>query len=114
MSTNSEDNSIVVIPSEFDIDNFVIKPIESKSFTGRDKKPVKFVQAKIAYLDAKGQEKDLYFVAPTQECWGITPKYKWREDRTDENIEGLQVSYPVTSKDTVKNPTDEEQAFDNM
>lgn len=55
-------------------------------------------------------EQYLYFITGWMDCIGVYPTYEQGEARTPENITGYQVIVPLTTKETVKNPTDSEQA----
>lgn len=105
---------IIVSPEEFDIDRLIVKPPEDKSFTTKDKRSIMLITSDVVYLDEDGTECNFYFTAPTQKCYGVNYKYKYQAPMEPQYIEGLQATYPVTSNETVDNPTEEEQAFDEM
>ena len=69
------------------------------------------VQSMGRYLNDEGEACKLYFIPPTQSCYGISIKHKLgtsESDKTSDLIEGIQLGYPITSRETVDNPTDEE------
>ena len=64
------------------------------------------------YLREDGVECEAFFELPEQFCFGVNPVYPMNtpdEDKIPENMTGLQICYPITSSDTMDDPTKEEQ-----
>lgn len=64
------------------------------------------------YYIADGEKFDFLFELNPQQTFGINGKWPMeikQEDQTMDNIEGLQICYPLTSLETVKNPTKNEE-----
>lgn len=111
----SDDDSIFIEPKDFDIKRLVIKPIQSQSYSPKNGPVIDTVFSEVKYLDDSKQEKNLWFSAPKQTCFGISYKYGFTGPKDDpNNITGMQACYPVTSSDTIDKPTSEEKQFDNM
>jgi hypothetical protein len=73
-------------------------------------------KSRIYYLSEKNEKLDLLLEAPTQHCFGISPKYPYEASetqKTEENIEGWQINYSMRSLKTVKTPTKEELYFED-
>lgn len=51
----------------------------------------------------------IYVSTPPMQCYGLFPTYEYQKPRTDENINGYQFMVPLTSQDTVANPTADEK-----
>jgi hypothetical protein len=69
------------------------------------------------YLDDNGEECELYFAPPPQNCFGVNYIYDIglkKEDQVPENAKGLQVCYPATTLKTVNQPTPQEQEYIDM
>lgn len=54
-------------------------------------------------------EQYLYFITGWLDCIGIYPTYEQGVTRTPDNVTGYQAIIPLTTKETVKNPTESEQ-----
>ena len=64
--------------------------------------------SKIHYKDKNGDKTKLYFELETQYCFAISTTYKYgikRNEQNINNINGYQLQYPLTSSETIKNPT---------
>jgi hypothetical protein len=110
---NKNEKFVVLDPADVDYDKIVWK--DAKSFTfGAG---VKNTNSSAFYLNDDGEECELYIKAPKQQIFGVSYKYDMNlgrklDDPDDPSLaKGLQVAYPLTSLQTIKNPTPEEQAF---
>ena len=109
---------VVITPEEFDPDRVVMdRPITQKFVI--NKVPLEVTKSANWYLDENDEKKQLFVQAPSQRIgeYGL----KWshplqipEDQRTRQNAEGMQLCYPMTSMETVKRPTKEEQAFMDM
>jgi len=75
----------------------------------------------VYFKDDNGQKRSMFFQLEEQQVWGISgiwPMGTDREDQILDTLEGYQVAYPLTSRNTVQNPTMTElktqQNFDNI
>lgn len=91
--------------------NLIVKP----PVTNISKEGHSWVTSSGNYKDLTSGEiyDEFLFQGPPQQVFGINGK--WGDipeaDRTLDNIEGLQVCYPMTSLETMKEPTAHEKAF---
>jgi len=107
---------ISVNPEDFDRARVVIHDPVSFEFTVGEGS-IKNTMSKGCYLNDDGQECELYFPAPPQNCFGVNYLYEMtlkKEQQTPENAKGLQICYPATSMKTVETPTPAEEAFIGM
>jgi len=66
------------------------------------------------YLDDEGEKCTLYLAFPEQTTFGVNHSYDLNvkeEDKKPENSKGLQLCYPMTSMNTIEEPTEQEQAL---
>jgi hypothetical protein len=112
--TNAKD--INVDPSKFDRSRVIIHDPVTAEFSIGDA-PVQSTTSEARYLDDSGEECELYFPAPPQNCFGVNYVYEMnvkKDEQVPENAKGLQICYPATSLRTVEKPTAKEQAFIDM
>ena len=101
----------------FDWSKIVIKdPVQHQSKDGQHKWTTSEPRW-IGVIDGVKYELPIYFDNAEQIIWGLNGKWpdkiddvKIREDqKTRENLNGLQIGYPMTSDGTVDNPTEDEE-----
>jgi len=75
------------------------------------------------YLDDDGKEHTLFFMVPTQRCYGLNVNYDQSQKKAEASgdvskADGFQMAYPLTSIDTMKKPTKDEKyiraVFDSL
>lgn len=75
------------------------------------------------YLDDEGKEHTLFFMMPTQRCYGVNANYDPSQKKAEvagdvSKADGFQLAYPLTSLKTMKNPTEDEKyirtVFDSL
>ncbi len=72
----------------------------------------KFMRSRIAYLDDRGCECDMYFAGPKQFSFGISPEYPFgmpKIDQTEDKIKGYKICYNLCDIKNVHNPTKPER-----
>lgn len=107
--TSTTAQEISITPSEFDPSRLVVrKPLTVTTKYGKSS------TSGIFYKNDQDQECKLYIVCPTQKCF-LNYKYamsiKDPKTASPSDRKGVQIAYPATSLETVKNPTEDEQAF---
>jgi hypothetical protein len=101
---------IAIEPKEFNPSRLVYEAPQSREITiGKDK--VITVTSPAKYLNDKGEPCSLYIVAPPQQCFGFSMNGPLGEEATEDNMNGLQLCYEMTSKNTINNPTKAESEF---
>lgn len=107
---------ICIDPKDYDPSRLILKDPETMTFSiGQSE--VSMTTSAARYLDDEGKECLMYFSAPPQQTFGVSytfPMEVKEADQTPENAKGFQISYPLTSLKTVKNPTEAEQAYIDM
>lgn len=105
-------SEIFVRLHEFDSQRLVVGPVLTKNL-GKGKQTIKYVYSEVFYKNDNNELCKLFFEAPTQEVWGLNEVYPYSlaEEEKDplKNLKGFQVAYPLTSENTVKNPTSDEE-----
>jgi hypothetical protein len=75
------------------------------------------------YLDDEGKEYTLFFMLPTQRCYGLNANFDKSQQKAEASgdvskADGFQLAYPLTSLKTMKKPTEEEKyikhVFDSL
>lgn len=99
----------VLNPIEYEEERLLIHDPVTTSFT-KGKDQIKYTTSKIVYLNENGDECELYVTPPEQRVY-ISYQGPFGEDATEDNAKGIQVTYGLTSLNTVKEPTADEQAF---
>jgi hypothetical protein len=66
------------------------------------------------YLDDDGKEHTLFFMLPTQRCYGLNANYDKSQKKAEvagdvSKADSFQIAYPLTSLKTMKKPTKEEK-----
>nr|QBK85845.1 MAG: protein of unknown function DUF2738 [Marseillevirus LCMAC101] len=66
------------------------------------------------YLDDDGKEHTLFFMLPTQRCYGLNVNYDQSQKKAEAagdvtKADGFQTAYPLTSLKTMKKPTKDEK-----
>ena len=90
--------------TDFDWNSIIVeKPVMNKRY--------KCSFSKVFVMDKDGQKKEVSFELAKQDILGLSHSYKYekRKDRNIEDINGIQVNYPLTSFDTIAEPTEEEE-----
>jgi len=106
---------LVVNPIDFDESRLVVTDPISTSFKGEDGvTDVNDCSSRIFYLDENGNPCDFCSPFPTQRTFGFNNTYVYTKLETDENLNGMQVCYPINSLNTHNKPTPEEKAAQNM
>ncbi len=95
-------------PFKFDWDRVVIEePHMNKSKNN----PHTWCTADIYYLDENGNKLQIFFQLARQTIFGFNgswdPKIE-KKNRSLDNMKDITVGYPLTTKDTIKNPTPDE------
>lgn len=67
----------------------------------------------VFYVNEKEESTKLVIFAPQQSIYGFNYVYDLT-DKEKKNPKGLQISYPMTSKDTIKSPTEAEVNYTNI
>jgi hypothetical protein len=118
MATNSNDTikTIFLSPVDIDVSRLVLENavVESFQIGGNT---INNTNSKGYYLDDNGEKRILFFSGPKQTTFGPSYKHVFgtpKEKEGPENVEGMQISYPLTSMKTVEEPTAEEAAFKNL
>lgn len=112
----SSAREICVNPADFDISRLVIHDACVREFKIGESK-ISNTTSSAKYLNDEGEECTLYFRGPPQNCFGVQYNYPMgvaEEDKTPETAKGLQVCYPLTTMQTVSDPTDDEKAHRDM
>ena len=107
---------INISPSEFNEDKLIIEDAITISYV-IGAATVDVTSSKIFYENEDGDKAEFYTPAPSQRVYGVNYKYPFASaeiDHIPEKAEGMQIGYPITSKDTINKPTDEEIAFKIM
>lgn len=99
-----------VTPETFDPERLVITDPETRKITVEGKE-VTDISSQVRYRDATGTLRDFYVNAPSQRTFGFNLNYTYMKPEIEENLNGMQVCYPLSSLQTVNNPTEEEKAF---
>jgi hypothetical protein len=104
-------NNIIIHPGEkLESDRVVITPPETLVLTGKDK-PINYTKSNVYYKDNMGRLGNLYIIGLPQWCFGVNQTVSMETGAVD----GYQICYMCTSKDTVKEPTANEQILmDNL
>lgn len=97
---------------DFDWENAIhIDPPVKNSFTkGSD--VISWITSSVYTLSKDGKKQKICFELPEQLIWGIQGNFPYGssdEDKTIDKIDGFQIGYPLTSKDTVNEPTEDEK-----
>lgn len=100
---------------EFDASRVVIEPARTQVYTN----PTNNVQtrkclSKILYTDTDMKNKPFYIQAPRQSTSGFYKSFAYNKPEVEENLEGVQFCYDLTSYQTQSNPTNEEAALKNV
>lgn len=96
---------------EFDLENIAIDEPETQTF-GKGAQKISVTSSKGYYLDENEKKRELYIVLPPQQCFGFSLTHDLKiadSDRTNENANGVQICYPMTSMKTVAEPFTSEQ-----
>lgn len=104
-------DTIFVRMHEFDPSRLVVTEAKVKQIK-KGNSTFDFVTSDVFYKDNSGKLCELCFEAHPQSTFGISGVYPMgteEKDKTSSNIEGYQVSYPMTSLDTVSDPNKHEQ-----
>lgn len=107
---------ICITPEEFDVSRLIHKEPVTTSFT-MGQTQISITMSEGRYLDDEDRECILYCSAPAQQCFGVSYVYDMEvkeADQTPDNAKGFQLMYPLSSLKTVSNPTEEEQAYNDM
>ena len=110
MSRTVEKHCFVPV-GEFDINRLIIESPVRNSFK-RGNSEIEWWTSPVYYTNGKGEKCKLMMEFPKQFTFGINSNYPMgcaEEDKTADKRNGLQICYPLTSLDTVNNPTDDEQ-----
>jgi hypothetical protein len=99
-----------VTPETFDPTKLVITDPETRKMTVEGKEVVD-ISSQVRYRDSTGTPREFYVSAPTQRTFGFNLNYIYMKPEIEENLNGMQVCYPLSSLQTVNNPTEEEAAF---
>lgn len=79
----------------------------------KSKKGNETCESLFAYDIGNGKKaNDIYIQLPKRETFGVFPTYPYgleKQFQTADTINGYQVTYPLTSQETMNNPTDEEE-----
>jgi hypothetical protein len=98
--------------AKVNVKNLILdNPVTNKSKDGYE-----WITSGGHYRDNKTGERydDFLFELPPQQVWGISGQWDPKiaePDRTLDNIKGLQICYPLTSVETMKEPTPQEAAL---
>ena len=94
----------------------VERPVENKNANGNS-----WYTSKVYFKDENGEKRSLYFELAEQAIWGIGgvwPMGTSLDDQILDTVDGYQIAYPLTSRNSVDTPTPTEIAtqkiFDNI
>jgi len=68
------------------------------------------------YLDDDGKEHTLFFMLPTQRCYGLNANYDKSQKQAEAagdifRADGFQLAYPITSLKTMNKPTKDRKIY---
>ena len=112
----------IALDSDFDWNTIVVTEPKSKSFNKGQSKPQNQWVSSDVYVKGPNGEKRPIFIELTKQFFsgisGVWPFGTDKDSRRLETLEGFQISYPMTSIDTMDCPTTEEiktrKALDNV
>jgi len=121
MESNTQNEIFVPLGDKtFDWKKVVITPPTKHSFA-QGSKVIEWVTSDAYYPGPNGEKQSILFEIDEQITWGINGTWPMAiaEDKQDmTNIEGYQICYPLTSLNTVNEPTPREaqtkQIFDEI
>ena len=102
----------VPLDSIFDWGKVVVEEPETHTFT-KGGSTVELTTSRVYVLGDNGEKLQIYFEVAVHNVYGLTgiwPTGTDKDDQSLDNIEGFQISYPLTSLSTVDNPTPAEIA----
>ena len=94
MSTESK-HFLYLSDELFDWDSVVVEEPVTHTFN-KGNAAIEWVTSKVYFPGLNGEKKRLYFELAPQKLW-CGPNYKYKENKTLENLEGFQISYPVSN-----------------
>lgn len=110
-SLQTMSDPLVVLPLDWDASRLIVTDPVSSTFKGEDKvTEITQWNSYYQYLDSDDVPRDFCVPLPTQRTFGFSYSYKHMKPQTEEWLEGMQASYPLTSLQTASNPTPEEAA----
>jgi hypothetical protein len=108
---------ILGVDEKIDPKRIVTEDPEYSEFTKGTEK-VSNCESQGLYLNDKGEKCKLYIQGPPQTSWGISVNYPYmhpEDKKKPKYVVGLQIDYPLTSMETIDNPTEKETIFkDNV
>ena len=76
------------------------------------KNPYDGAASKVYVKGENGEKRPIFIELAKHKAWGVSGRWKFglnARKQTNKNIEGFQVSYPMTSRSSVKKPRDDER-----
>lgn len=109
----SSDKPHFVKLNEFDPSRLrVHKPVKHTSNKKKGGDSISWYISEGRYVNDDGDECVLYFELPKSFCFGVNAIYPIgtkQENKTFDKVDGLQICYPITSMDTIDDPSSDEQ-----
>ncbi|HSA76096.1 MAG TPA: hypothetical protein VLE02_01005 [Nitrosarchaeum sp.] len=107
MSEKRETLAPIMLTSEnFDGKKFIVRDAKVNVKKGG---VATWTSSPVYYEDDDGKACHAYIDLPEQSCFSLTYKHGFDSDPSPENRTGIQLGYPLTSRDTKNKPTKEEK-----